>query len=328
MTSLKQFAGAFLGFLLARLSHLDINGTLKNKMAPGEWYWYGQRFYNIGLSIHIMCVIPAGLLAIVQFLPVIRHRLILLHRLNGYLTTLLFLVSNVGALMIARHAFGGTLATQSAVGTLAILTTASILLAIFNIKRLQIDQHRKWMLRCWFYAGSIITVRLIQATAGIIIGRLGSYNQVMPCAQVTYAIGEPQTTAMYPACTADPEGLTIVHADLATPQNAIEAGAALQLSFGMALWLALLLHAVGIETYLQLTPAESERLRRVSYERQLERGLKHPGSAGLTVDRLGDAEAWVPPQPAAKRRGSDGSSESETSDSGAGLVVKVAGAGS
>ena len=62
----------------------------------------------------------------------------------------------------------------------------------------------------------------------------------------------------------------------------------------MAGFLALILHAVGVELYLRLTPRESERLRMVSYERQLERGMKNPGSAGLVVERFGDADVWVP----------------------------------
>jgi hypothetical protein len=45
---------------------------------------------------------------------------------------------------------------------------------------------------------------------------------------------------------------------------------------------------------LHLTPAEAERLRNVSYQRQVEAGLKNPGRAGLTADRLGDAEIWAP----------------------------------
>ena len=57
----------------------------------------------------------------------------------------------------------------------------------------------------------------------------------------------------------------------------------------------MLLHIVGVEIYLRLTPAESERLRIVSYEKQLAAKMNHPGSAGLTVDRFGDAEAWHPP---------------------------------
>lgn len=44
---------------------------------------------------------------------------------------------------------------------------------------------------------------------------------------------------------------------------------------------------------MRLTPRESERLRQVSYEKQLEKGYKNPGSAGLVVERFGDAEPWV-----------------------------------
>lgn len=71
-------------------------------------------------------------------------------------------------------------------------------------------------------------------------------------------------------------------------------GVALGMGFGMALWLALFLHAVGVEVYLNLTPRESQRLRMVSYERQLEKGMKNPGSAGLVIERFGDAMEWVP----------------------------------
>jgi uncharacterized membrane protein len=86
-----------------------------------------------------------------QFLPVLRHKVILFHRINGYAIIFLVLVSHSGALMIAPIAFGGTLSTQLAVGVLVITTSLSLLLAWINIKRLQIDQHRKWMLRAWFY---------------------------------------------------------------------------------------------------------------------------------------------------------------------------------
>jgi hypothetical protein len=42
---------------------------------------------------------------------------------------------------------------------------------------------------------------------------------------------------------------------------------------------------------LHLTPREAERLRNVSYQRQLEAGMKNPGSAGLVG--LGDCEPWI-----------------------------------
>jgi hypothetical protein len=59
--------------------------------------------------------------------------------------------------------------------------------------------------------------------------------------------------------------------------------------------MALFLHVVGVEIYLALTPVEAERLRRVSYEKQLQAGYKNPGNAGTTVQRWGDAEAWPTP---------------------------------
>ena len=50
-------------------------------------------------------------------------------------------------------------------------------------------------------------------------------------------------------------------------------------------------HLIGVEIYLQLTPAESHRLRRISYEKQLEAGFANPGNAGITAaNGWGDAE--------------------------------------
>lgn len=60
------------------------------------------------------------------------------------------------------------------------------------------------------------------------------------------------------------------------------------------MWIALFLHTVGVEVYLNLTKNESERLRQVSYEKQVKAGLRHPGSAGLTCDRWGDVAPWKP----------------------------------
>jgi uncharacterized membrane protein len=77
-----------------------------------------------------------------QFVPIIRHKVLLFHRINGYIIILLALVGNAGALMIARTTFGGHIETQTAVGLLVILTTVSLGMAYYNIKRLQIDQHR------------------------------------------------------------------------------------------------------------------------------------------------------------------------------------------
>jgi uncharacterized membrane protein len=88
---------------------------------------------------------------VLQFTPAIRQKVRIFHRINGYIVVFLAVIANVGAIMIAREAFGGTLATQSWIGTSFILTTVGLGLAIYNVKMLQIDQHRAWMLRTWFY---------------------------------------------------------------------------------------------------------------------------------------------------------------------------------
>jgi hypothetical protein len=48
-----------------------------------------------------------------------------------------------------------------------------------------------------------------------------------------------------------------------------ERSAALRACFPMAAWLAWALHVAGTEVYLKFTPAESERLRQISYIRQV-----------------------------------------------------------
>lgn len=73
------------------------------------------------------------------------------HRISGYLIMLLVLISNVSALVIARRTFGGTLDIQGGIGTLVLMTTVGIGLAYYNIKKLQIDQHRAWMIRSFVY---------------------------------------------------------------------------------------------------------------------------------------------------------------------------------
>lgn len=153
------FAGALFGFSLARMEYLSFHGVFcptvskagGSGAAPGECYYYTRDFYKVGMILHLATIIPAAFLAVFQFVPVIRHKLIIFHRINGYLLLVLVAGSTTGALMIARHAFGGTLATQMWIGALAIMSTLALVMAYINIKLLQIDQHRNWMLRAWFW---------------------------------------------------------------------------------------------------------------------------------------------------------------------------------
>jgi hypothetical protein len=64
--------------------------------APGECYYYEQGHYKTGMMLHLFTILPVGILVFFQFIPAIRHRIILLHRINGYLVICLTLVSIAG----------------------------------------------------------------------------------------------------------------------------------------------------------------------------------------------------------------------------------------
>ncbi|KAI0475323.1 hypothetical protein GGR56DRAFT_694969 [Xylariaceae sp. FL0804] len=306
------FLGAFFGFLLARLEYLNFFGVFcgggsggsgggDTGALPGECFYYlrPRSRYQVGIILHLACILPAGLLACLQFVPVVRRRFALLHRVNGYAVLLLSLLGTAGALMIADRAFGGSLETRAFVGVLAVAFLGSLAMAVVNIKRLQIEQHRIWMLRAWFYAGVIITMRLILIVGAGVVTAIEGFTFIEPCDKIDWTLGgQNATLAAYPGCAPlytgeDPHQQVIVDANF--NGTLMEVVAALNLVFGMAGWIAIFLHAVGIEIYIRLTPAEHERLRKISYQRQLAAGMRHPGRAGLTVDRLGDAEKWAPP---------------------------------
>ncbi|KAI3321924.1 hypothetical protein HD806DRAFT_150609 [Xylariaceae sp. AK1471] len=299
--------GALFGFALARLPYLDFWGVFcgNNPSAgsgalPGECFYYTQPGrYQIGIILHLATVVPGSLLACVQFIPIVRYKAIIVHRINGYIVILLVILGTVGALMIARHAAGGGVDVQVAVGLLAILFVGALSMAIFNVKRLQIEQHRAWMIRAWVYAGIIITARICLIIGAMVISAIGGYYVAEPCDKINFAIGNQNATmTAYPGCASffsgeNPDQQVVVKANF-SGDNVMELGAALNMAFGPALWLSLAIHMIGVEIYLRLTPAEHERLRNVSYQRQLEAGMKNPGRAGLTVDRFGDAEKWTP----------------------------------
>ena len=115
--------------------------------------FYRDGHGRAGMIMHLL-MLPAGFLACFQFVPVIRHKVILFHRMNGYTIILLSLVATVGAFMIARNAFNGAIDMQVWTFVAGFMFLGSMILALYNIKRLQIEQHRAWMLRAWVYVSS------------------------------------------------------------------------------------------------------------------------------------------------------------------------------
>ncbi|CAG9951755.1 unnamed protein product [Clonostachys rosea f. rosea IK726] len=326
--------GASLGFCASRAMYLDLDNTYKNeKWVTGDWEWQRAGRHRVAILMHLICVIPIGFLLLWQFLPIIRHKFMLFHRLNGYLLLTLLLGSNASAILMADRALGGSLDTRMAIGFLAVLSVTCAVLAYVSIKRLQIDQHRAWMLRCWVISFVIVTQRLIQLAALPIVSGLTDMYVPMTCRTVDTidSLVQPGLAPLfYPSCANNSDGWVAVRADgnaQPTPQGIPklhEIGAAVQATFAFSLLLAMFIHIVGVEVYLHLTPAEASRLKRVSYERQLKRGWKMPGDASwLTAQALGDAEEFdYKLGRELEAPGKDSHSEGELSVRNAGGVVE------
>jgi hypothetical protein len=133
--------------------------------------------------------------------------------------------------------------------------------------------------------------------AALVTSTIGSYNVMMTCGELGSMHGLSYLVETYPDCVVNStilrDDLKPVHASMFGGVRE-EIGASLRLNFGMAIWLAFFMHGVGVEVYLALTPREAQRLRMVSYERQLESGMNNPGSAGFVIERVGDADEWKP----------------------------------
>lgn len=104
--------------------------------------------------------------------------------------------------------------------------------------------------------GSIITVRIILILCTEIITNMGDYYYSMPCDKIQWIIGSQATVLqLFPGCQAMFSGqVPTVDASLLASMTASKenAAAAFDMSFGMAVWLALFIHAALAEIYVSL----------------------------------------------------------------------------
>ena len=292
--------GALMGFILARFKFLH-HPTLLREAIPSDAIYFAFGIRKVGIRIHLFGILIAGFLACFQFVPVIRYKALVFHRMNGYVVIVLFLIAEAGAMMAIPKSAAGDPAALTGLGALAILTTISICLAYYYVKRLRIDLHREWMIRTWVYSGSIISLRLIGLTVGRMIADYpnGPWYTIQRCSDIwrmyaLYGVPDEQnpTALKYPFCTGGPDSQARVIVDVAQsaigpigPENiATQAN----WSFGTAMWISLMIHAVGVEIYFRLTPKESERLRKVSGERRIEAGLKPDGKSSASSSSSAD----------------------------------------
>lgn len=245
--------------------------------------------YQLGIMIHLASILPASLLALTQFVPVFRRRALKLHRINGYVAIALSVVGSISALVIARRSMGGGIDTQSMVGLLAIIFSWSLYKGVVCARHHQIEKHRVWMLRAWVYvrtspslspppsvsetrigapsilnpesaadiiqAGAIVTMRVIIIISAIVLSLVGGYYYATPCDKINYLLkGENATIARYPECASffsgeDPDRHVVVRASVLTDDR-VEIGAVINLVFGTSGWMAMAIHAIGLELYV------------------------------------------------------------------------------
>lgn len=248
-------AGALLGFSLARLPFLDYFGAFRREGAV-DVHYFRPGAARVGMMLHLFTIIPASVLVVLQFVPAIRHRAILVHRLNGYLVVLLALVGTAGAVVAARWAIGGPVEVQTGTGFLALALVVPLALAWLNVRRLQIEQHRAWV-----NAGAIVTSRLC-FVALMFINAPRGYATVRSCDQIEFEHEGNRTSALahFPGCAGfyggvngtDPHLAVMVPADPAKG-GASGVGSSLALDFGAAIWLSIAIHMIGVEIYVSFS---------------------------------------------------------------------------
>ncbi|KAI1433354.1 hypothetical protein GGR50DRAFT_508803 [Xylaria sp. CBS 124048] len=265
------FAGSLFAFSLWRLPLINFWGVFCNETGgprgsmPGECFYYTKQWrYRIGIILHLATVLPASLLACTQFVPRLRQKAMRLHRINGYISVVLAILGTAGAVMIARRTAGGGVDVQSVVGVLAILFVGALTKAIISIRHKQIQQHRAWMIRAWAYGGVIVSTRIALFVAAVTVTYVGGVYVALPCAKISHSIGEEAMMTLYPQCApffagGHSDHHIAIEADLRG--NVVQSIAALNATFGTAVWVPLLVHMIGAELYLYFTSLEYQRLK-------------------------------------------------------------------
>jgi hypothetical protein len=96
--------------------------------------------------------------------------------------------------------------------------------------------------------------------AAQIISQQGGYLSAQPCDKIEFVLKSANAaTALYPECASyvsveNPGQQALVSANY-YGTNPVEILAAFNLVFGVATWLALALHAIGIEIYVSSAPS-------------------------------------------------------------------------
>ncbi|KAF8606932.1 hypothetical protein BDV93DRAFT_520546 [Ceratobasidium sp. AG-I] len=231
-------------------------------------------FFRIPLNkfflwLHLASVLPAALLAVIQFIPRVRARAMSFHRTSGKAVNVLTFIATLSAWGIERVSFGGDLGTQAVGYVFGTMVLWSMIASWKAIRRLQIDEHRIWIIRAWGYQMSIMTTRVVMVAAMIYMLLAGGFYQSMSCQEVEFILnGTALYERDYPQCWAEGPASRVTHVAVGANLSGLGVASALRQTAAMGTWVALWIHAIGVEYYLYRTKDESDRLREVSTKRQ------------------------------------------------------------
>ncbi|KAG9104538.1 hypothetical protein FRC07_009783, partial [Ceratobasidium sp. 392] len=223
---------------IARLPFIFPNG-LENHLMPSEWFHFRIPLNKAFLWTHLASVLPAGLLAVTQFVPRIRQRAMGFHRNAGKIINILTFVSTLSAVGIARVSFGGDLSIQSGAYVLALMTLWSTVKSWLAIRRLEIDEHRKWIIRSWSYQMSVITLRAISFLLMVYISITGTaFYHALPCEDIEYVLNNKALyTRDFPQCQIGWTGSPVTHVSVqAGVDNELATTAGIRAVFGASTW--------------------------------------------------------------------------------------------
>ncbi|KAF8592833.1 hypothetical protein BDV93DRAFT_462291, partial [Ceratobasidium sp. AG-I] len=187
-------------FLVTRIHFLFPGGISKN-LDRSEYYQFRIPLNKFLLWLHLASILPAALLAVIQFIPRVRARAMSFHRTSGKVVNILTFVSTLSAWAIERVSFGGDLGTQSAGYVIGVMVLWSTVISWKAIRRLQIDEHRIWIIRAWGYQMSIASARAVILVVSIFIILVGGFYQPMSCREIEYILNSTESYELeYPQC--------------------------------------------------------------------------------------------------------------------------------
>ncbi|KAI5841034.1 hypothetical protein DFP73DRAFT_528703 [Morchella snyderi] len=210
---------------------------IQTKYTTGErWLMNNISLQRSATMLHIVSIVPCRLLSTFQFIPALQQKRPGLHRLSGTIILLLLLpLSCVSGMILGREVLGGDFATQTSCAALSAMTLGAEAMGWYNARVLRLHRHLEWVLRCMGYMSSIIPNR--QRDDGM----------VRTCEQLADVFTATQRVAtdVYPTC-GNLSSSVVVPAYFEEEENI---GSCLRLSFGGSLWMAIVVHAIGIEIY-------------------------------------------------------------------------------